>query len=186
MRLLVHCCCAPCAVPLIEYLLDRQLVQSDQLVLYYFNPNIQPAEEYRRRKSAMKKIAKFWRLRLIVPDYQPIRWFKEIQQSLPDPAVDYSENSQRCLVCFQIRLTSAAQYAQQHHFTAFTTTLSTSWYKDVKAIQRIGQKLAEQYKITFYEIPLDPGQVRQRSIYLSHQIGLYRQKYCGCLYSKKQ
>ena len=186
MKLLLHCCCAPCAVALIEYLLKNQSFKQKQLVLYYFNPNIQPIAEYQRRLDSMKKIANFYQLSLIVPNYQPNEWFKEIQQSLPRPAVSYSENSERCSVCFRIRLMSTAQYAQRHHFDNFTSTLSVSLYKDVSVIKQIGQELAKKYKINFYQFSVDPRDDKQRSIVLSRQLGLYLQKHCGCLFSIPQ
>ena len=186
MKLLLHCCCAPCAAPLIENLLKKQSFKPAQLVLYYFNPNIQPAEEYQRRLDSMRKLANFYQLSLIVPDYQPNKWFKEIQQSLPRPPVSYSENSKRCSVCFRIRLKSTAQYAYQHHFDNFSSTLSVSLYKNVSVIKQIGQELAKQCQLKFYEFSISPQDAKQKGINLSHQLGLYRQKYCGCLFSIPQ
>ncbi|MCK4968131.1 MAG: epoxyqueuosine reductase QueH [Candidatus Aenigmarchaeota archaeon] len=183
MKLLLHCCCAPCTAPLVENLLKKQLFQREQLVLYYFNPNIQPIEEYQQRLDSMKQIADFYQLALIIPDYQSEKWFKEIQQSLPRPPVSYLENSERCSVCFQIRLRSTVQYAQQHHFDYFSSTLSVSLYKNVSVIKQIGQELTKQYKINFYQFSVNPQDAKQRSIVLSHQLGLHRQKYCGCLFS---
>ena len=172
-RLLLHCCCAPCASYVIEHLLPHFTIS-----LYFYNPNIQPLDEYGKRAAELRKLleaAKYGdNVELIICDYCDS--FDEIAAMYPDEP----EGGRRCRVCFELRLAETARYAKAGGFDFFTTTLSVSPHKDAALINDLGGKLAEAHGIKFLHSNFKKQDGYKRSVELSKQYGLYRQTYCGC------
>jgi predicted adenine nucleotide alpha hydrolase (AANH) superfamily ATPase len=149
------------------------------VTLFFYNPNIQPKEEFEKRLEAVKKLG----LPLIVGDYSPEEWLKAVSGLEKEP-----ENGKRCLICYQFRLEKTAELAKKLGFDYFSTTLNLSPYKDVDFANKTGKVSAGKYGLMYLELNLAKEE-RFRLSRLAHQkakeSGLYCQKYCGCLFSKK-
>lgn len=171
MRLLLHICCAPCALMPVAEL--RQ--EGVDLMGLFYNPNIQPYTEHRRRLETLTGWAETEELRLIVQDdYDPQDWLRQMA----------FREAERCRICLHQRLTRAAKVARQGRFDAFGTTLLYSVHQPHELIAQTGQAVAAQQGVEFLYRDYRPhwreGQRRAR------QMGLYRQPYCGCIYSEHQ
>jgi len=177
-NLLIHSCCGPCS----GYVLSS-LSKSFNLSLIYYNPNIYPKDEFKNRLKELEKIINYLNLNinLIVPEYNDLEFYQAIKGY-----ENKGEGSIRCFRCYEQRLRFTAIYAKEHGFDYFTTTLSISPYKDALKINYIGQALAQEYKINFLysNFKLDNG--FQKSMALAKKYHLYRQDYCGCIYSKNK
>ncbi|PJC00912.1 recombinase [bacterium (Candidatus Moisslbacteria) CG_4_9_14_0_8_um_filter_36_20] len=173
--LFLHVCCAPCALPIVE--------KNKDLILYFFNPNIYPEEEYSKRLKELEKVALILNLKIHPGEYNHSQWLSFIKKELPGKPQDYKENKERCLVCFKFRLEQTALFAKTHGFNEFATTLSLSRYKDVKFINEYGGLLAKKYGLRYKTFSFDLEKNHQRSLELSKKLNLYRQKYCGCEFS---
>lgn len=177
-RLLLHSCCAPCSSYVLEY-----LSEFFSITVLYYNPNISPREEYEERSAEQKRlIAEFpakHPITYLEGTYEPERFYAEVKgmEELP-------EGGDRCTVCFRMRLTEAAKAAKQGGFDYFTTTLSISPLKDAKRLNAIGRELSGQYGIPYLYSDFKKKNGYRRSVELSAQYGLYRQDYCGCVFSK--
>ena len=179
-RLLLHSCCAPCSSYVLEY-----LSQFFEITLFYFNPNIFPEEEYRKRAEEQKRLiaelpAKH-PVSFVEGRYQPEEFF-----TVAKGLEDVPEGGERCLKCFRLRLEETAKRAAEGEYDYYTTTLSISPLKNAQALNEIGQELA-----TVYEVPYLPSDFKkrggyQRSIELSREYELYRQNFCGCVYSMRE
>lgn len=175
-KLLLHSCCAPCSSAVLE-----RLASEYQITIYYYNPNIDTVSEFNRRA---KELAKLTSLDLdfdtVIEDYQPSDY---------DTAVKglegLGEGSQRCFECYKLRLAKTAQYASQHGFDSFATTLSISPHKKSAWLSQIGLQLAQAYGVTYLDKDFKKQDGYKRSLELSQQLELYRQDYCGCKYSKQ-
>lgn len=172
MKLLLHACCAGC------YLSYQELLKYHQVTLFFCNPNIQPKEEFDKRLEAVRKLG----LPVIVSDDDPDEWSRAVAGLEKEP-----ENGKRCLICYRFRLEKTAQKAKELGFEAFSTTLNTSPYKDIDFINQIGKQLSRKYGIQYLEFNLakDERYRFHHQAQKSKELGLYRQKYCGCLFSKK-
>ena len=179
--LFLHTCCAPCALPIIEYLINNK--KEDQVTLYFENSNIWPAEEYKKRLKEVEKIAKTYNLNLIKTRYKHEKWLEFLKGKLPQPLINYPENDLRCLVCFQFRLLKTALGAQAAGFKKFATTLSINRFKDTDLINEYGQKLAQENNLTYIQFPIDAQETYQKEKELCQKHNLYSQKYCGCEFS---
>lgn len=179
--LLLHACCAPCALPIIEYLINDK--KEDRIALYFENSNIYPKEEYKKRLAEVKKIAKIYGLDLIESKYEHQKWLDFLKNKLPKALIDYPENDLRCLICFQFRLLKTALRAQTAGFKEFSTTLSINRFKDIDFINQYGQKSARENNLTYVQFPLDPQEAHQKEKELRQKHNLYSQKYCGCEFS---
>jgi epoxyqueuosine reductase len=170
MKLLLHLCCANCAIfPL--RVLREQGIETDG---FFFNPNIHPYQEYRRRLETVQQFAALANLKVHVHDAYLLEEFLAAVAANPE---------QRCGYCYQSRLEEAARQAVALGYGAFTTTLLYSRYQQHEQIKRTGQQLAESYGITFLHDDFRRGW--QEGIQQSKTMGLYRQQYCGCIYSEK-
>lgn len=179
-KILLHSCCAPCSSSVIMSLMDH----FDITILYY-NPNISPKEEYIKRKeeqiNLIKKLQNITNINIIDCDYDNDIYEKEIKGFETCP-----ERGKRCTICFNLRLEKTAQIAKKRKFDYFCTTLTVSPYKDAKLINEIGQNIAEKYNIKWLYSDFKKNDGYKKSIELSKKYGLYRQDYCGCIYSKKK
>ncbi len=172
-KLLLHACCAPCSTHVIDV-----LSQTYKLTVLFYNPNIQPEEEYAKRLRDIKKLCEIKKTELLVPDYAPEVWIEKTKGLEAVP-----EGHERCSVCFDVRFKKAAEIAAVSGCERYATTLTVSPHKDQKVINFIGKKAAHEYRVKFLEEDFKKKDGYKRSCELSRQYGLYRQKYCGCLYS---
>lgn len=172
-KLLLHACCGPCSTHVIEILKDEY-----DLTLFFYNPNIYPKEEYLKRLDAVKKVSKDMSVPLIIEEYNPSIWENAVRGVEQE-----TENGKRCEICFNLRLEATAEYAKKNNYDMFTTTLTISPYKNAETINTIGKSLEGEYGIEFLESDFKKDDGYKKSIELSNKLGLYRQKYCGCVYS---
>jgi len=173
MRLLFHCCCAPCSIASVESLIAERITPT----LFWYNPNIHPLTEYRNRRDALSQFASDQKLPLITfNDYGLDLFLRSVGNETGIPG--------RCGVCYQLRLEKTAAFAAEHGFDTFSTSLLISPYQQHETIQRLGEKLAAKYGVAFLYRDFRPlfrkGQSSARSL------GLYMQKYCGCIFSEKE
>ena len=179
-KLLLHCCCGPCSTSVIE-----RLLEDFDLLIFFYNPNIGEKEEYERRKE---NLIKYLNLRyegnscltFSEGDYRPedFHHFGKILSESPEGGV-------RCGYCFQLRLMESAKVAKEMGCSYFTTTLTVSPMKDAKLINELGKEIGEKENISFLIADFKKKGGYDRSIQLSKEFGLYRQDYCGCVYSKR-
>ncbi|MGB9763353.1 MAG: epoxyqueuosine reductase QueH [Minisyncoccia bacterium] len=179
-KLLLHSCCAPCALPLIEYLKNNT---NYEIIIFYSNSNIFPLEEYNKRLNALKKVSKIYSLILIEDEYDHSKWLKYLMQNLPLPLASYKENENRCLKCFEFRILRTIEKAKELKIDSFATTLSVNRFKDTQYINEFALKIAKQNNLSYYQFDLDPFKSHQRSRELVKQYNIYSQKYCGCEFS---
>lgn len=179
-KLLLHACCAPCSSYVLEYLSEYF-----EITVYYYNPNIYPEEEYIRRINELKKFIKEYipknKVDFIEEEYNPAEYYNSVKG-----LEKFGERSERCYKCYEFRMNKAALYAKNNNYDYFTTTLSISPYKDAKWINEIGKKLDEEYNIRYLYADFKKKNGYKRSLELSKKYDLYRQEYCGCVYSKEE
>ena len=176
-RLLLHSCCAPCSSYCLEY-----LSQYFEITVLYYDPNIYPEEEFRKRAEEVRRLISEMTFKnpvsLVVDNYDPDEFFGAVKGLENAP-----EGGERCFVCYRLRLERAARYAAEHGFDYFCSTLSISPLKNAQKLNEIGAELSEIYKV-----PNLPNDFKKkggylRSIELSREHDLYRQNYCGCAFS---
>jgi len=177
MKLLLHCCCAPCSLSCVSSL-RAQGIESE---LLWFNPNIHPYAEYNARINCLREFAANEKLKLrLINEYGLRLFLKEVYQEIDGIGRD----SRRCEKCYSLRLEKTASIAAAEGFTAFTTSLLISPYQDHDALKRIGEEAAAKYGVDFHYIDFRPlyreGQTAAR------EMGLYMQKYCGCIFSEEE
>jgi len=171
--ILLHTCCAPCSTSSVE-----RLMKEYNVVSYFYNPNIHPEEEYRLRKNEMKKISDFFNIRTVIGDYDKEEWLSSVKGLEKEP-----EGGKRCEVCFRIRLEKVALFAKEEGISKFTTTLSVSPHKSFEKIKEIGKEIERKFDVKFIDVDLKKKDGFKRSTVLSNKLGLYRQNYCGCIFS---
>ncbi len=175
--LLLHCCCAPCSSYCLEYLCEHF-----KITVFYYNPNIHPADEYTQRVNEVKRLINEMGLQnevdFIEGENNPDEFYSAVEgmQDIP-------EGGQRCFLCYELRLRETAKKAKEMNFDYFTTTLSISPLKNSQKLNEIGEKLSEEYGVKHLPSDLKKKNGYKRSIELSKQYNLYRQNYCGCVYS---
>ncbi|MBQ9943235.1 MAG: epoxyqueuosine reductase QueH [Clostridia bacterium] len=172
--LLLHSCCGPCSSAVIE-----RLNAHFRVTVLYYNPNIEPEEEYLHRLSEQKRLLGILQIPLLACD-----WDHEAFACFAEQMKDEPEGGARCTACFALRLNKTAQLAKQHGFDYFTTTLSVSPHKDPIRLNELGEKYALQYDVKHLPADFKKKNGYLRSLQLSKEYDLYRQDYCGCLYSK--
>ena len=174
--LILHVCCAPCATSVVERLRPEYRV-----VPYFSNSNIHPEKEYRLRLREMERLSPEMSLDLFRDEYDPDRWFAEVRGLEHEP-----EGGARCERCFRLRLDRTAQFALAQGIDTFTTTLTVSPHKRADVIHRIGAEVAARHGLRFLPEDFKKRDGFRRSGELSREYGLYRQNYCGCLYSRRK
>ena len=181
--LFLHSCCAPCSSYVLEYL--RQYFQ---ITVFYYNPNISMETEYRKRVSEQKRlIAAYnekkcgYHIEVVEGDYEPRRFY-EITRGLEQ----CPEGGERCFACYELRLRETARRAQAEKYDYFTTTLTISPLKNAVKLNEIGEQLAAEYGVSWLPSDFKKKGGYQRSVELSKEYDLYRQDYCGCVYSKEE
>jgi epoxyqueuosine reductase len=173
-KVLLHICCGPCSTWSIE-----SLKENCEPVLYWSNSNIWPPEESDLRLENARKVAAFHRLQLIEDTYDHTAWLKAVTGFEKEP-----EGGKRCAQCFAFGFKRSAQVAAELGISLFTTTLTISPYKSNDVIHEIGKQAALCAGIDFLEKDFDKNNGYRRSIDLSKEMALYRQKYCGCEFSR--
>lgn len=174
--LLLHICCAPD-----EAWAIKSLDQTFDLHCYFCNPNIHPSAEYALRLSEAKRAAAMFGVPFDADEYQPDLW-KTAIKGLEDSA----EGGPRCEACFLLRLRRTAAFCVRHGFLSFATVMSVSPHKQIGMLNRTGQKAAQEYNLAFVEFNFKKNNGFLQSVALSHELGLYRQDYCGCHLSLAQ
>lgn len=186
-KILLHVCCGPCAIYVV-----KKLQEECDVILFFYNPNIQPEEEFNKRKAEVECWAKKENLDLIISPYKPEEWLKEIHGHEED-----KEGGERCHICYRIRIFDTANYASINGYDFFATTLTISPHKKAEIINKIGEEVAEKineqidkgifngHKVEFLEADWKKHDGFKIACELSDQEGFYRQNYCGCIYSKR-
>ena len=183
-RLLLHSCCAPCSSYVLEYL--RQYFE---ITVFYYNPNISMETEYRKRVAEQKRliaacnemVGSGYPIAVVEGDYEPEVFYAAAKGKEQCP-----EGGERCLACYELRLRKTAELAVQSGQDYFATTLTISPLKNAAKLNAIGERLAEEYRIPWLPCDFKKKNGYKRSIELSAEYGLYRQNYCGCVYSQTQ
>lgn len=170
-KLLLLSCCAPCSVAVIEKLAKDK---KDFSVIFY-NPNIKPFEEYNKRLNENKIICKLYNVPFIEMEYEDKLW-----DSLTNTLMDEPERGSRCSVCFYMRLKKTFEYAKEHGFTAVSSVLGASRYKDLNQVNTIADKVSKQFGINYVDIEMRKGGMQERAATLTKDLNLYHQDYCGC------
>ena len=178
LKLLLHACCAPCSSYVIEYLSNYF-----DITIYYYNPNTYPEEEFNRRLEELKRFLKEFNsyVKLLVKEYNPNEFYNSIKG-----LEKLGERSERCYECYKLRMFETAKFGCENNFDYFTTTLSISPYKEAKWINEIGNDIERELGIKYLYSDFKKKNGYKRSIELSKQYKLYRQEYCGCVYSKQE
>lgn len=181
-NLMLHCCCAPCSSYCLIY-----LSQFFNITCLFYNPNITEEKEYNKRVNELKRFIDAINnehdlsINLIEGKYEPERFFEETKGMGSIP-----EGGERCFICYRMRMEEAVKYAVQCNADYFTTTLSISPLKNAEKINEIGEELGEIYKVTHLPSDFKKKNGYKTSIELSKQYELYRQNYCGCVFSKNE
>ncbi len=178
--LLLHCCCAPCSSYVVEYLSNYF-----RITTFYYNPNIFPQEEYAHRVAELKRfVSEFptrYPVNFIEGAYEPKRYYEAVKGLERE-----KEGGARCRKCFELRLGEAAKTARELGCDYFTTTLSISPMKDATLLNEIGETMGEKYGVRHLPSNFKRKGGFLRSTELSREYGLYRQDFCGCVYSKAE
>ena len=179
-KILLHSCCAPCSSAVITF-----LTKYFDITILYYNPNISPIEEYNKRKAEqiklIKSIDKIGTIDIIDCDYD-----NDIYEAKIKGYENCKERGARCTICFNLRLEKTAQIAKENNYDYFCSTLTVSPYKNAPLINQIGETLANKYHIKWLYSDFKKADGYKKSIELSKKYNLYRQDYCGCIYSQKK
>lgn len=178
--LLLHACCAPCSSAVLE-----RLSEVFDISVLFFNPNISPRAEFEKREAEMERLIREMPaakgVKMVRTAYEPELFYNAVRGMEEIP-----EGGERCFVCYQLRLKAAAKYAKEHGFDYFTSTLSISPLKNATKLNEIGEELAEKYGVAHLPSDFKKKEGYKRSIQLSKEYDLYRQDFCGCIFSKKE
>lgn len=179
-KLLLHSCCAPCSSYCLEY-----LSKYFSITVLYYNPNISPEEEFVRRADEQRRLISQMPLKnpvsLVIDRYDAREFFDAVRG-----LEHIKEGGERCFKCYELRLEHAAKYAKEYNFDFFCTTLSISPLKNADKINEIGGELSEIFSVRFLPSDFKKKGGYQRSVELSREYNLYRQDYCGCVFSKNE
>lgn len=179
-KLLLHSCCAPCSSSVL-----KRLVDYFDITIFFYNPNMDSLEEFNKRKDEEKRLIKTlnkdfgYDIKIVDCKYN-----KKDYDNLILGLENEREGGKRCDVCYNLRLTKTCDYAVKNGFEYFTTTLSVSPYKNAEKLNKIGLELQDKYKIKFLVADFKKDNGYLESIELSKKYNLYRQDYCGCVFSK--
>ena len=179
-KLLLHSCCAPCSSYVIEYLSNYF-----KITVFYYNPNIFPEEEYTKRVEEEKRFISEFKTKYEV-DFIEGKYDCEKFYNLAKGFEDENEGGERCFKCYRLRLNETAKLAKDNGYDYFTTTLSISPYKNAQKLNEIGEELACDYGVKYLYSDFKKKNGYKRSIELSKEYNLYRQDYCGCVFSKAE
>ncbi|MBN2462824.1 MAG: epoxyqueuosine reductase QueH [Dehalococcoidia bacterium] len=173
MKVVLHICCGVCAAGAVETLTK----EGHEVVGFFYDPNIHPAEEYQRRLETTQRVARELNFCLEVPAYEPEEWLSQTSSLKDEP-----EGGRRCQVCYKLRLEKTYDYMADCGADAFTTTLTISPHKSAQIINKLGQEIGGE-KFLVRDFKKKDG--FKRAVQLARQWELYQQDYCGCIYSFK-
>ncbi len=178
--LFLHACCAPCSSYVLEY-----LSEFFNITVFYYNPNISPEREFVKRAEELRRLISEMPLKnkvgFVEGNYDRERFYETVKG-----LERLKEGGERCMKCYRLRLEETAKAARKGGFDFFTTTLSISPHKNAQALNRIGAELSEKYGVNYLFSDFKKRNGYKRSCELSEIYGLYRQNYCGCVYSKAE
>lgn len=178
--LVLHSCCAPCSSAVLE-----RLHEVFELVVFYYNPNISPEAEFRHRAEEQKRLVEEMPLRgdarVVEGEYDSQRFYELVRGHEEDP-----EGGERCGICFEMRLRKTAEYARSIGAEYFTTTLSISPLKNARRLNELGRAIAGEFGLNYLLSDFKKKDGYRRSCVLSEEHGLYRQDFCGCVFSKME
>lgn len=177
--LALHACCAPCSSAVLE-----RLSEAFRIVVYYYNPNISPEAEFTHRADEQARLVAQMPLTgvsVVRGDYEPEAFYERVRGHEDDP-----EGGERCGICFEMRLRSTAEFAKKIGAPYFSTTLSISPLKNARRLNDIGEALAEEFGLRYLVSDFKKKDGYRRSVALSEEYGLYRQDFCGCIFSKME
>ena len=177
-KLLLQSCCGPCSSYVLEYLSNYF-----EITVYYYNPNIDTEEEYLKRLKEQEKLIKLMVFKNKV-DFKKGKYERDKFKKIVKGLEEEKEGGLRCNACYALRMEAAAILAKEENFDYFTTTLSVSPYKNAEKINEIGEKLEKKYGVKYLYSDFKKREGYKRSIELSKLYNLYRQNFCGCVYSK--
>lgn len=172
MRVLLHTCCAPCFI----YPFSELKKEGREVISHYFNPNIHPAPEYNRRLGAVEEYCRNLEIPLVTELYDPKLYF--------DGLAGCEEKPGRCEHCFRLRLERVAISARGWGFQAFSTTLLVSPHQEHELIRKVGEETSDKFEVTFLYRDWRSGY--RSAANSSREMGMYRQKYCGCVFSERE
>ena len=179
-KLLLHCCCAPCSSYVLEY-----LSRFFEITCFFYNPNISPAEEYEKRAEELRRLIEEQPhdnfVNLIVEKYNSEEFLTAVNSF-----ENIKEGGERCFKCYRLRLEAAAKYAKEYNFDYFCSTLSISPLKNAQKLNEIGEEMSKIYNVAYLPNDFKKNDGYKRSIELSAEYNLYRQDYCGCVFSKRE
>jgi predicted adenine nucleotide alpha hydrolase (AANH) superfamily ATPase len=179
-RLFLHSCCAPCSSYVLEY-----LSQYFEITVFYYNPNISPREEYEKRvkeqERLIEEIPAVNPIQMVTGPYEPQRFYEMAKGLEKEP-----EGGMRCKGCYRLRLEEAARLAAFGDYDYFTTTLSISPLKNARWLNEIGEELEAIYGVRHLPSDFKKRDGYKRSVELSTEYDLYRQDYCGCVFSREE
>ena len=185
-NLLLHSCCGPCSTAVIE-----RLILDYNITVFFYNPNIDEREEYLRRKETQLQFLEAYNttisgqegmnpVTMIEGDYEPEAFYR-----VAEGLEDQPEGGARCTKCFQLRLETTARVARERGFSLFGTTLTVSPHKNYPLISKIGTQIAAEWGLEFLDLDFKKKAGYQRSVTLSKEYGLYRQRFCGCSFARR-
>lgn len=178
--LLLHCCCAPCSSYVLKY-----LGEFFKITTLYYNPNIYPDDEFYKREAELKRFIKQvdckYPVDMVSSDFNTSEFYNAVKglENIP-------EGGERCFACYRLRLEYTAKIAADMGFDYFTTTLSISPYKNCAKLNEISEELAEKYHVRSLPADFKKREGYRQSVELSKKYGLYRQNYCGCVFSYRE
>ena len=177
-RLLLHVCCAPCSSYVLEYLNEYF-----DITVCFYNPNISTKEEYDYRASELKRLISEtgYSINVLVEEYDPKVFYDRVKG-----LENCKEGTDRCFVCYELRLKYAAEFAKKEKFDYFTTTLSISPLKNAEKLNEIGKRLSVETGVAYLFSDFKKNNGYKRSVELSKEHNLYRQNFCGCVFSKRE
>jgi epoxyqueuosine reductase len=170
--MLLHVCCADCALKMIDAIKKDVGLKTEEIHLFFYNPNIHPQSEFTAREIALQKIARENNLKLIIANWTPKNYFDVIK--ILDSSIRKDKNK-RCPICWRLRLTELFKYAKQNDYKMVSSTLLTSKYMCQTKIEEIALEISQDFDISFYQPNV-----------INHELstsGFYKQNYCGCIYS---
>lgn len=175
-KIILHACCGICSGYPISYLKDMGY----SVVVYFYNPNIHPAEEYEKRLNAEKTLCKHFGVDLIEGEYDTENYFDFVKGLEDEP-----EKGKRCVKCFELRLRKTAEYAKQRGIKNFTTSIVISPHKNFQTLTDIGERIAKEYGLSYIAIDFKKKDGFLKTNKISRELELYRQNYCGCKFSQR-
>lgn len=174
-KIVLHACCAICSA----YPLSMLKSSGYDVVVYFYNPNIHPSEEYKKRLEAERTLCKYFGCELIEPEYNEDEYYSFVKGFENEP-----ERGLRCDKCFELRLQKTAEYTKSIGADAFTTSIVISPHKDFSKISQIGEKIAKDMGINYLAIDFKKKDGFLKTNRISKELNLYRQNYCGCSFAR--